>query len=309
MRPSPLLAACALSLFACVRSEGPVAPRAPAARFVFVAGESALHVRPDEASPAVALEAGGPWVFRRVAQRNGMTVVETVASPERHCASAAVPPDGMRLRFYVTESALRPALGRTLRLQGPEGSLVVQPGVPLNERGELVLGGVRIATRQPLTGATIVRMPTIDPPGDAAERLRAGTHLTLPEGATADIGEGSWMLVRTRRALGSGVRVTASNACMRLDAEVASADLVPVMDMAVGEGVLDQNAPATTLRAGASLLWPDGSRAGRTVAAVPLASSGRVLGAMRCVRVPLRSALSHEGGASVEVCAPTTDFE
>ncbi len=307
----PIIAAATLSLACASQQTSPTRAR-PSQRFVVVSSGATLHARPDDASPSVTVPTSA--TFRRVRARGDWVEVETVADPSRQCAAALSPPAGMRVRLYVRASSLAQVLARPLRLSGPEGSLVVQPGVEAREGSrrtapvELVHAGIHL---------TLVLVPAIgrDHPAPAAERsitraerLAPGTRATLPDGVALEVLRDTNVYVRARRSTVEGTRVTLATPCIAAEAEVPERAVLPVMELDVDEA----EAPSSTrwtLRRGARLRWADGSPAGHAAGLVRIADEGRESSGSRCFHVPMRvvGAAATAVVPDVELCADAVD--
>lgn len=274
-------------------------PRARAASRYVLIDPSALRMRPDASAPALGVHSPRPMAFRRVALRGAWVELETVALPLQQCDPTLAPPEGMRLRFFAPASAVVPTLARPLQSSGAEGSYSAQPGVAVNAQGQIVSAGLTLAPHAELVTATTFRARRVEASSNGASRLREGTRVALPEGATAEVTRDATVLVRSQRRDGAGTRVDVRAPCVRFESVVANESVLPMMDLEIEE----HDAPgesATHLARGTRLRWPDGSPAGRASSEVVLEGEARVVGAMRCTRVALRVAGSEPVG--VEVC-------
>lgn len=312
MRSTALLVTATLSA-ACASTQRPTAaPRAPQ-RFVMVASGTTLHTRPDDAAPGPTLPTAA--TFRRVRERGDWVELETVADPTRQCAAALAPPDGLRVRLFTRNTSLAQVLSRPLRLTGPEGSLVVQPGVEVREGSrrtapaELVHAGIRLV---------LVLAPSVgrDHPAPAAERmisraerLAPGTRAALPDGVALEVQRDTNVYVRSRRSTIEGTRVTLATPCVSVEAEVSERAVLPVMELDVEEAETPA-APRWRLRRGARLRWPDGGNAGRAAGAVRITDEGHENAGARCFHVPLRvvGAAATAAPLDVELCADARDL-
>lgn len=311
MRTS-LLALSLLSI-ACASTQRTATRARPPQRFVMVAATSPLYAHPDDAAPAVTVSTA--TTFRRVRARGEWIELETVSDPARQCAPSLAPPDGMRVRLFARASSLSQVLTRPLRLTGPEGTLVVQPGVEVRQGArrtapaELVHAGMRL---------TLVLSPAVgrDHPAPAAERsitraerLAPGTRATLPEGVTLDVERDTNVYVRSRRSTVDGARVAVTSPCISLEAEVPERAVLPVMELDIDEAEAPSGA-RWTLRRGARLRWPDGSNGGRAESAVHISDEGREASGSRCFHVPMRvvGAASTAPPLDVELCADARDL-
>ncbi len=298
---------------ACASSQRAPARARPPQRFVMVAASSPLYAHPDDATPAVTVSTAS--TFRRVRARGEWVELETVTDPARQCAPALAPPEGMRVRLFARASSLAQVLTRPLRLTGPEGSLVVQPGVevrPGSRRtapAELVHAGMHL---------TLVLSPAVgrDHPAPSAERaitraerLAPGTRATLPEGVSLEVDRDTNVYVRARRSTVDGSRVTVASPCVSLESEVPERAVLPVMELDIDEAETPA-ATRWTLRRGARLRWPDGSNGGRAESAVRLTDEGRETAGTRCFHVPMRvvGAASTTPPLDVELCADARDL-
>ena len=114
------------------------------------------------------------------------------------------------------------------------------------------------------------------------------------------------VLVFLRSPTANGSRVVVATPCVRFEAVVPSSAVLPVLDMELPDHATAR-LPRRIVRAGVALRWPDGAPAGRTTAAVPLSDDGRLVGAMRCVHIPLRVSDAPEEPIETEVCADAQD--
>lgn len=292
-------------LLACASAQRP-APSQPAQRFVRVAEGTTLRTRADDGAPGVTVAGGA--TFRRVRARGEWVEVETLASG-RQCVPVLRTPRGMRLRFFVRASSVAPVLASSVSVSGPQGSLAVEPGVAVASGAELVHAGLRLT----LASAPATAMDHLAPQTlrvePSAERLAPGTRATLPEGARVEVGRDVPVYVRTRRATGDGARVTVATPCVRFEAVVPEAAVLPAMELDMEDRGDEPAGARWVVRAGARLRWADGSPAGRATAAARLTDEGRASGGARCFRVPLRTVGGAPGAAALEaeVCAAEAD--
>lgn len=306
-----LLTSATLSLACASQQTAPTRARPPQ-RFVVVSSGAVLHARPDDASPSLTVPTTA--TFRRVRARGDWVELETVADPSRQCAAALAPPDGLRVRFFVRAASLAQVLARPLRLNGPEGSLVVQPGVEVREGSrrtapaELVHAGIHL---------TLVLVPAIGREHPApvaersitrAERLAPGTRATLPDGVVLDVSRDTNVYVRSRRSTIEGTRVTLATPCIAAEAEVPERAVLPVMELDIDEAETP-SAARWVLRRDARLRWPDGSPAGRAATRVRITDAGRETSGTRCFHVPMRvvGAAATTAPLDIEVCADAGD--
>ena len=298
MRASLLILSTTMVL-ACASTQ--VATR-PTRRLVRVAEGTALHTRADDGSPSVTVASGA--TFRRVRARGEWVEVETLAST-RQCVPTLRAPRGMRLRFFVRATSVAPVLAAGVSASGPQGSLTVEPGVALRER-ELTHAGLRLTLANAPASVMDHPAPRARRVSPSGERLAPGTRLTLPEGVSAEVGRDEPVYVRTRRETAEGARVTVATPCVRFEAVVPAAAVLPAVEIDVddrGEGAAGAR---WVLRDGARLRWADGGAAGRATRGARLTDEGRVVEGRRCFRVELRVS----GGAPVEteVCADEADL-
>lgn len=303
MRAALLLVASTLPL-ACASAQRP-GPDRPAPRFLRVAEGTTLRTRADDGAPGVTVATGA--TFRRVRTRGDWVEVETLASA-RQCVPVLRTPRGMRLRFYVRASSVAPVLAAGVTASGPQGSLAIEPGVALRER-ELTHAGLRLTLASAPGAAMDHPAPQTQRITPSAERLAPGTRLTLPEGASAEVGRDVPVYVRSRRSTGEGARVTVATPCVRFEAVVPTEAVLPAMELDVDDRGDEPAGARWVVRDGARLRWADGSAAGRATNDARMTDEGRVSEGRRCFRVGLRVLGGPPGAAPVEteVCADEAD--
>ncbi|MEZ4406849.1 MAG: hypothetical protein R3A52_10275 [Polyangiales bacterium] len=303
MRSSLLLSAALLS--ACAATQRPSDAR-PARRYLRVAEGAVLHTRADDAAPSVTVAGGA--TFRRVRARGEWIEVETLASA-RQCAPVLRAPRGIRLRFFVRATSVAPVLAADVTTSGPQGSLSVAPGVALQGR-ELSHAGLRLTLASAPTSAMEHPAPRPQRARPSGERLAPGTRLALPEGASAEVGRDVPVYVRSRRATGEGARVTVATPCVRFEAVVPDAAVLPAVELDVDARGERAAGARWALRRGARLRWTDGSAAGRVTRGAWLTDEGRVSEGRRCFRVELRVSGGAPGAEPIatEVCADAADL-
>lgn len=304
----------ALASTACASSQHPTSSRTTR-RFVLVADVAALRTSSPSVSsgPALPTVPHGPLAFRRVRTRgNDLVEVETVARPERQCAPTIVPPPGMRLRFVVPVRALGLAVVRPFHRTGPEGSLSIAIGTPVREDPatsalEVTHAGVRIVLHEAPTVARWFGEPHAEPRPARAERLAPGTRAVVP-GGSVRVEDTAQVPVLLRSSMQGGSRVVVATPCVRFEALVPHGAVLPVLDTELGDAS-PVRLPRWELRAGALLHWPDRSLAGRTVATVPLFDTGRLVGDLRCFRIPLQvQGTVLDPPPELDVCALSQDL-
>lgn len=306
MRPLlSLLAAASLPL-ACASAQRPAVDARPAPRFVRVTEGTTLRTRADDAAPGVTVAAGA--TLRRVRARGDWLELETTALSARQCAPVLAPPGGMRLRFFARAASVGAVLATPLSSSGPQGSLSVQPGVA-SQGASLLHAGLRLTLASAPATVAEHSLPQVDRPDASAERLAPGTRATLPDGVTVEVTRDPPVYVRSRRSTGEGARVVVATPCVRFEALVPDAAVLPALELDVEDRGEEAPDARWIVRAGARLRWPDGSPAGRAAARVRLTDGGRATEGRRCFRVPLRVVGGPSGAAPIEaeVCADAGD--
>lgn len=306
-----------LALAGCASTQEP--PRPPrASRYVLVPLSATLRQRPADDAPGVTLRPGGSplevMAFRRVRRRGGWVNVETLTRPERQCHPALAVPAGMRLRFWVREGDLAPALVRAVERRGDDGSsLRAQPGLRVVREGA--------TTRIALSPGTQLEVP-LDPAevGDEFREPRPARAEEPGERLTSDVntailGNGTLMTSRgaaalyvtRRRAVGGGHLARVQVACAELEVVVPPRQVVPVMTIEMqdrGDAPRAEGDEGVVIPAGARLRYADGALAGAAWSDVRVAAEARRIGAMPCYAVPLTvEGVDGLRPARVEVCA------
>lgn len=308
---------CAVALLSACATAPDAPPPPRSARYVLVPLSSTLRQRPADDAPGVQLRPGGNslevMAFRRVRRRPGWVLVEPPSRPERQCHPALRAPEGLRLRFWVRESELAPALVRTVQRRAEDGSsLRAQAGLRVVRDGDrariaLAPGAQVELALDPSEVGDEFREPrptSIDEPG---ERLTSDVNTPfLGAGSLMTSRGGAPLYVTQRRAVGGGHLARVHTACAGLEVVVMPRQVVPVVSVEMDERPEAPRAEAdgVTLSAGTRLRWPDGGLAGSVLSDAHLATETRRVGAMSCYAVPLTvDGVEGLRPARVEVCA------
>ncbi|MEZ4389862.1 MAG: hypothetical protein R3A48_02105 [Polyangiales bacterium] len=298
----------------------PVAPPpARGSRFVLVPLSTMLRQRPRRDSAGVQFRAQGTSLevvaLRRVRRRNAWVLVDTAVRAERQCHPTLEMPPGIRLRFWVREDELAPALVRRVSRSAPDGSaLAANPGLRVVRDGDLsriaLAPGTQVALglQEAEVGVAFAE-PRPLPEVEAGERLVGNLNLPF-------LGSGQFMTTRgappvyvvERGRVPGGQIAQVRTRCAGLSVRVQSTQVVPVVSVDVEAREEPRRAPedAVTIPAGTRLRWSDGRLAGRTVADVEVAGPRRSVGALRCHSIRL-SVPGVEGlsPARTELCVET----
>lgn len=282
-----------LALSSCAST--PVAPPPRGSRFVLVPLSVPLRTAPREDAPALRFREGGSSIevvaFRRVRVRDGWVLLDTSARPERQCHPTVALPEGVRLRFWVRESELAPALVRVVSRSTRDGSeLSARPGLRVVLDGALsriaLAPGTQIALAlEDREVGTAFAEPRPTPEAEPGERLVGNINVPF-------LGAGQLMTTRgappvyvtERRAVPGGQIARVRTACADLSVRVQPAQVVPVVsvDVEPREELRRVSDEPSVVPAGSRLRWPDGRLAGRTVTDVELGPETRRIGALPC---------------------------
>lgn len=277
-----------------------VAPPARGSRFVLVPLTTMLRQRPRRDSAGVQFRAGGASLevvaLRRVRRRNAWVLVDTAVRAERQCHPTLAVPPGIRLRFWVRDDELAPALVRRVTRSTRDGSsLAADPGLRVVRDGDL--------SRIALAPGTQVALPLQDgevgvafaephprPEAEPGERLVGNLNVPFLESGQLMTTRGAPPVYVTQRGVVPGGQIAqVRTRCADLAVRVQPAQVVPVVSVDVDEREEPRRASEdpVTIPAGTRLRWSDGRLAGRTVAEVELGGAQRRVGALRCHSIRL----------------------
>ncbi len=234
--------ALALALLGCasalVRVAGP-----PPRSYVLLAPNTVLRASRSATAPATRTAAGAPTAWRLLSERGERLRVESVAptAARRHCVSLdGHPPE--RQRYWVDASSRVTVLIRDVTVSfDAVSSLRASAGTPASVTAEggvtLDLDGVRVTSRVPAdavgttySATTVLRAP------ESSEQVTLREPVSLPDGGSVRAASGGapGLMVERRRPWQGGSLATLGRRCLRVDAVIPTARIVPVMDIEFG---------------------------------------------------------------------------
>ncbi|MEM9193070.1 MAG: hypothetical protein AAGF12_28100 [Myxococcota bacterium] len=286
--------------------------------FVLVKRSAFFHAAPDPASERVRdswasryqARVGPYWVLRYEGERDGWVEVSTMGAfvPADHCYPTVAGLSGMEVRLHVRRRDLADVVTRSVETTFDDRSVLrLRPGAGGAPRGQ--------SFRVELPGATVDgSVPT----ANLGYRYRVADPFALPErmmgllapSATIRFSAGSLTAERAPRRQASAVidfsapddgsgepSRTVWAVGLAGEHRVVQGACAEVVG-ALAEGDITRERPprsrafrerrGTTVRSGATLYWPDGQIAGRTVGSASLDGRPEAQGSKFCFAHPLR---------------------
>jgi hypothetical protein len=251
-----------------------------AERFVLVPQKTWLFRAPRNEARAVQLvdTDGGVsmWTFRYVRDVGAFVEVDGNVTREELCAPSIPGLAGLHLKLFVRRADLPLATVRPVKLSGSDGSQVeLSPGVAVekNDSGtysapfdSMTLRQLRLAKADV---GVVFQAPTFfrAPESDALPLLLED-EVPLASGAVLVGGPYAWP-IESKPLSETEHLFTFWDPCARVKAPLAPAKLAPrSARTATGKGA-PVTAGAYTVREGAPLFWPDGSKAGTVAQSDP----------------------------------------
>ncbi len=319
----------------------PAPPPATEPRFVLIRANATLYTKPDVRARGMnpyryPERSSGVYVnvFRLLGEQGGWLELESLGSPrgpggfvvQEHCAGQIHELGGLKLRLFVPDTARVLATSREVTLSYADGtSITLKPGVPLFPKESppgMMLAhtsglSFSIAPPQDAVGKSFAPAPFFDVPKEPA--------LLVPSKAVAKgalrYGETAWLTqpgalanvewVSAVRPAGDQVLATIVKQCARFEVKVQKDELDSPASVSGLLGMLrDSNQDGPRLRAGAALVWPEGTPAGTVAEDTGFATEVPGPPGTRCFKKPLRYFAKDDTPkpwSYLEVCARPED--
>ena len=256
--------------------------------FVVVRQSTAIHARPDVASPQAFIGTGEEMhsflVLKQTSESDGWVGVETLSRAEssRHCASTGVSMAAIniRLRGFVQRADLVPVVGRLTEQSWPDGtSARLSTGVPLSPRvdpgtgeREVLLDGVSFPLVVP-SDAVVLRYTTTGRTARVEDNLNVHSEDALALNEKELHFRPGWRFASTyepKVPADGGIVTLGTPGCSELKVRwtqhrIASptSSTSSTSSTGIGGGGCDVGG-GPVVRMGASIFWVDGAPAGKT---------------------------------------------